>query len=132
MNETQRIEFKKFLGTLNSEIDLSYYADDCETFEELRESIEDNNGFDIDIIYYSRAIEYLKENDNSLRESLEIASDMGYELKNLSSEILASLLASQNARSEFEELETEITNWLEENAQEEEEEEEEEENTNNI
>ena len=130
MNTTQRIEFKKFLGTLKSEIDLPYYADDCETFESLRESIEDNNGFDIEIIYYSRAIEYLKENDNSLRESLEIASDMGYELKNLSSEVLASLLASQNARSEFEELETEITNWLEENAQEEEEEEEEDTTTN--
>lgn len=108
-------EFKKFLSTLSSEIDLPYFADDCETFEELRDAIDNGNGFEVEIIYYSRAIEYLSENDASLKESLSIASELGYDCKYLSSEVLASLLASRNARNEFEELQSEIEQWIEEN-----------------
>ena len=114
-------KFKAFLGTLNSEIDLPYFVDeDTQTFEDLREAIENGGGFDIEIIYYSRAIEYLQNNDASLRESLSIAADLGYEVSNLSSETLASLLASQNARSEFEDLESEISTFLDELNEEEE------------
>ena len=54
-----------------------------------------------DIIYYSRAIEYLKENDPSLSESLGIASEMGYSLEDLDSEKLASLLNYQNTLDTF-------------------------------
>lgn len=115
MTNEQLTKFEEFLGTLNSEIDLPYFAsEDTTTFEELREAIEDGGGFDIEIIYYSRAMEYLTENDNSLNESLSIAAEFGYEPQNLNSEILASLLASRNAREEFEELENEITEFLEE------------------
>tara|TARA_R110000868_G_scaffold380013_1_gene646003 strand:- start:96 stop:485 length:390 start_codon:yes stop_codon:yes gene_type:complete len=125
--ENKLDKLKTFLGTLNSEIDLPYFADeDTQTFEDLREAIENGGGFDIEIIYYSRAIEYLQNNDASLRESLSIAADLGYEVSNLSSEVLASLLASQNARSEFEDLESEISTFLDELNEEEEEEEEEE------
>ena len=66
----------------------------------------------MEVIYYASAMEYLMENDNSLRESLEIANDLGYELKNLNSEILASLLASQNSRDEFADLESEINSFF--------------------
>jgi len=124
MKNEQLTKFKEFLRTLTSEIDLPYFAsEDTTTFEELREAIEDGSGFDIEIIYYSRAMEYLTQNDNSLNESLNIAAEMCYEPQNLNSEILASLLASRNARNEFEELKTEITNFLEELLNEEEEEE---------
>ena len=120
---TTRIDkMKAFYNTLNCEnIDIAYFADEKhQSFEDLREAIEDGNGFDVEIIYYSRAIEYLTENDNSLRESLAIAQDMGYEPKNLSSEILASLLASQNSREEFNELESDIEAFFEELNEEEE------------
>ena len=90
--------------------------------------IENSNGFDIEIIYYQTAIEYLADNDNSLRESLGIAEEMGFSLKNLSSETLARLLASQNSRSEFQELESEINDFFEEEVKPLEEESEEEEN----
>ena len=124
MKNEQLTKFKEFLRTLTSEIDLPYFAsEDTTTFEELREAIEDGSGFDIEIIYYSRAMEYLTQNDNSFNESLNIAAEMCYEPQNLNSEILASLLASRNARNEFEELKTEITNFLEELLNEEEEEE---------
>ena len=57
-------------------------------------------------------MDYLREHDNSLSESMEIANDYGYEPKNINSELLASLLASQNAREEFYELENEIEEFL--------------------
>lgn len=122
MKTAQLEKFKEFLRTLNSTIDLPYFAtEDTTTFEEFRAAIEDGNGFDIEIIYYSNAMEYLTQNDNSLKESLNIAAEMCYEPQNLNSEILASLLASKNAREEFEELENEITEFLEGLGEEEEE-----------
>ena len=45
-----------------------------------------------EIIYYSNAMKYLSENDNSLRESMEIADELGYKPKNINSELLATLL----------------------------------------
>lgn len=86
--------------------------DETTTFEALTEIIENNNGFDVEIIYYSRAIEYLVNNDASLKESLELANDMGLTIDNLSSEVLASLLASQNCRNEWQDLENEIESFL--------------------
>lgn len=74
--------------------------------------VEQDDLFNVEIIYYSKAMEYLSENDASLHDSLALAYDCGYELKNLNSEILASLLASNNSRDDFENLwddvETEI------------------------
>lgn len=52
-----------------------------------------------EIVYYSKAMDYLRENDTSLQESMELASDFGYETKNLNSELLATL-HYQNALSQ--------------------------------
>lgn len=116
-NNAQKIE--TFLRSLRTEVEIMDYIqiediDYSDAYQSIYEMIDENGGFDIDIIYYSRAIEYLKINDNSLRESLEIAQEYGYELKNLNSEILASLLASQNAKKEFYELEKEINDFFNE------------------
>jgi intracellular sulfur oxidation DsrE/DsrF family protein len=102
LNDT--IENVDFTGFLSSE--------DFTTFEEVRDLLEDNGALNIEIIYYSDAMRYLMQNDNSLRNSLELAADFGYELKNLNSETLASLLASENARTEFYQLESEINSIL--------------------
>lgn len=122
---TRLDKMKAFYNTLSCEnIDLAYFADeDHQSFEDLRQAIEDGNGFDVEIIYYSRAIEYLMNNDDSLRESLAIADEMGFEVKNLNSETLASLLASQNSREEFNDLESDIEAFFEELNEEAEEEE---------
>jgi hypothetical protein len=124
MNSTQLEKFKEFLSSLPiNNLDLPYFAsEDTETFEELREAIEEGSGFNVEITYYSTAMEYLSRNDNSLRESLEIASEYGFELSKLNSEILASLLASEYARNDFEDLENEISTFLDELLNEEEEE----------
>lgn len=78
------------------------------------------NGFDVEIIYYKNAIDYLSENDPSLCESLGLAAEMGYTIEKLNSEILASILASQNARENFESLEEDINAFFEELEEEEE------------
>ena len=69
--------------------------------DDLYEELESNDAFNIDIIYYSRAMTYLSENDFSLSESIKIAVQHGYSLENINSELLASLHASQKAREDF-------------------------------
>lgn len=119
MEETIKNKIEDFLKNLDTEVEVLYHVDidniDLEdSFQSICSMIEDNQGFDSEIIYYSRAIEYLQENDPSLRNSLEIASEYGYEVSNLNSEILASLLASQNIREDFYKLEDEITEFFDE------------------
>lgn len=119
MEELVKSKVEEFLKDLNTEIDISNLIDinniDLDdSFQSIYSMIEYNQGFDSEIIYYSNAIEYLKENDPSLRDSLEIASEFGYEISNLNSEILASLLSSQNIREDFYKLEDEITEFFDE------------------
>ena len=111
---TEKIE--DFLSSLDTEIDVLYLVDveTVEDYDDIYDQIQDNGGFDIDVIYYHTAMEYLMENDNSLQESLGIASEMGFEVESLNSETLASLLKSQNVRIEFNELETDINEFFEE------------------
>ena len=114
MNATQLNDLKLFLASLNCEdIDLPYYAtEDTDSADALRDEIQDQGGFNVEVIYYGRAIEYLQKEGPSLRESLEIADEMGYSLKDLSSEVLASLLASRRAEERYSELSDEIQDWF--------------------
>ena len=114
-NNTTAIE--NFLSGLNTEIDILNLINIedinfSDPYNSIYEMIDDNNGFDIEVIYYSNAIDYLRENDPSLKESLGIASEYGFELDSLSSETLASLLKSQNERENFTELESEINDFF--------------------
>lgn len=116
-NNTEKIE--TFLRSLRTEIEIMDYIqiediDYSDAYLSIYEMIEENGGFDIEIIYYSNAINYLKENDASLHESIEIALEYGYELKSINSELLASLLASRNARYEFSELQDKINDFFSE------------------
>ena len=71
--------------------------DELEDYDthQIYDELQDNGFFNVDIIYYSKAIKYLQENDASLSESIEIASEYGYTLDDLNSETLASLHASR-------------------------------------
>ena len=113
-----KTKIENFLSELSTEIDVLNYVDIdsidmSNPFDSIYQMIEDNNGFDIEIIYYSNAIDFLAEHDPSLQESLEIASEYEYEANNLNSEILASLLASEIARDEFHYFESEINDFFE-------------------
>jgi sugar phosphate isomerase/epimerase len=83
-------------------------SDDIETI------LEDNGAFYVEIIYYSRAIKYLSENDASLRSSIDLAVDMGFNLEDINSETLASLHASQKVREDFYSITNEIDEILSE------------------
>jgi hypothetical protein len=119
LTQEQQTNIFNFLNGLNTEVCITDYVNieniDFENpYNSIFETIQENSGFDIEIIYYSNAITYLQKNDPSLRESLEIASELGYTIKNINSELLASLLASQNAINDFLDLENEIENFFSE------------------
>ena len=125
MNTTETTRNEKietFFAELDKVIDLNdnlinyidiESIDAADAFNSIYDMIEENDGFNCEVIYYSNAIKYLQENDPSFKESLEIAAEYGYETKNLNSEILASLLKSQNVRDEFSELRDEINEFFE-------------------
>ena len=113
-----KTKIENFLSDLSTEIDVLNFIDIDnidfnDAFNSIFEMIEDNGGFNVDIIYYSNAIDYLSEHDPSLLESLELASEFSFNLSDINSELLASLLASKNAREEFYELEDEINSFFE-------------------
>jgi hypothetical protein len=111
---TMQQQVINYLNENINNVDFEAYlsGEEFTTFEEVRDLLEDNNAFNVEIIYYSKAMNYLMENDASLKDSFRIAREYGYELKDLNSETLASLLASENARNEFYQLENEIINIL--------------------
>jgi len=90
-----------------SDIDIVYHLDNCDiddedlSFDKITEYFEDQSVFNKEVIYYGRAMEYLMDNDSSLNESMSLAHDLGYTPDNINSELLASLLKSQNLRQEW-------------------------------
>ncbi len=112
---------EKQFAELNNRIELTDYLENLINFEDIDENtdfqdiynmVDDNGGFNVEIIYFSEAIKYLSKNDSSLNESLEIAKEYGYTIDNLSSEILATLHCQNEIRDEFSELENEINEIL--------------------
>lgn len=83
-----------------------------EDFDDLMDILRKDGAFDVEIIYYHKAMKYLQENDPSLTESLNIANDYGYKTCDLNSEMLASLLASQQAEEEFYDYSAQISELL--------------------
>ena len=117
LTETQTQTIFNFLSNLETEICLNDYINindiDFENaFDSINEILDNNSGFDIEIIYYTNAIEYLQKNDPSLKESIELALEYDYKLQDITSEVLASLLASCNAREQFNDLESEINEFF--------------------
>ena len=115
-NET-KIKIENYLNNVTKEINILDYIDvediDIENpFYSIYDLLRDTNAFNVDVIYYHEAINYLKEFDNSLKLSLQIAEDYGYTLKDINSELLASLLASENLVISFCNLQTEIEDFF--------------------
>lgn len=84
----------------DDELDICGYIYRWDTPDEVIEYIKDHEREIIDsqaeTIYYSDAIDYLKENDRTLTESLELAKNAWYDLENLNSCVLATLLKTEN------------------------------------
>lgn len=65
------------------------YLDDQFKFDDYDQAVE--YCYEQEIIYYSKAMNYLIENDGSLRDSINIALEYGGDLANITSEYLASI-----------------------------------------
>ena len=117
MNTEQKNKIEDFLKNLDTDIDILNFVD-VELieldfpFESLWYILDYNGGFNVDIIYHDKAMDYLKENDPSLRKSINLALRMGHNPDQLHSELLASLLASYNTVEKFNELEDEINKYI--------------------
>ena len=87
-------EFKAF------PIDLDNLYQEGDNFQNFCDKLNDEI-FCLEMIYYSNSIEYLKENDNSLFESLSIASEYCYDVSDLNSEVLATLLYQKRTTENY-------------------------------
>ena len=99
MNEKNEIETK---WTITAPSD-SYSSE--ETFDDYEDAYQ--YCIETEIIYYNKAMEYLSEHDWSLTESAEIASDLGFQLKNINSEMLATLHLKNELINSIKEIEYE-------------------------
>lgn len=97
-------EIAEQINELLSEFEFNYQG---ESFDQVHENIQEWI-YQQEIVYYSRAIEYLTENDPSLVESMELADEMGFSVINLNSEALATLLYQNELQTNFYELESEL------------------------
>lgn len=84
---------------INSVLNTEYYDEITSTDELYNVLCERIN--EVEIIYYSTAMEILKEEDQSLTESLNLAHELSYTPENLNSEILATLLICERCNDEL-------------------------------
>lgn len=108
-------ELAASLSSQLEDIDFQYLDwDEINSFDDLEEAVDNNGFFQQEVIYYATAMDYLREEDPSLREALELAGDMGYDAGSLNSEILASILKSERVRESFYELRSEVDDFFDE------------------
>jgi len=93
---------------INSVLNTEYYDEITSTDELYNVLCERIN--EIEIIYYSTAMEILKEEDQSLTESLNLAHELSYTPENLNSEILATLLICERCNDELNDFIQEVEN----------------------
>jgi len=100
--EESNSKYQQLVELFSDKTDISlddYFGEnqmgDIEDSGDLIEKLREENALEVEIIYYANAIEYLAREDASLSDSIEIAVEYGYELENVNSELLASLLATQ-------------------------------------
>ena len=91
---------------MSEETEYTHTVDD-EKFESYDEAVQ--YCYEQDIIYYGTAMDYLREEDCSLRESMQLAHDLGCDLANISSETLATIHYQNELVSSIEEVQLEPT-----------------------
>ena len=108
-------EFMRYLERQIPDIDFSSLDfDEINSYDELTDALYDGGYFDQEVIYYASAMDYLREEDPSLSEALELAGEMGFDAGSLNSEILASLLKSERVKDQYFEMSSEIEDFFDE------------------
>ncbi len=78
------------LEAITTELELTEVYVDGMTFDEFADAVSVYIS-EQEVVYYHEAIKYLLENDSSLNESIAMASEMGYDIDSINSELLATL-----------------------------------------
>ena len=94
---------KENCSLINKYLSWSIALDEASDIEEFIEQLE-KEVYYCEIIYYANALEFLMEYDAGLQEACKIAYELGYETKDLNSELLATLLLQEIIREEIAEL----------------------------
>lgn len=121
MTEKEESVIDKIQDLIDDTDDLSSISfdmdeSDINSADDVFEYIEDKIN-EIEVIYYDNAMKILSKYDPSLRESLEYASDLGYDCKDLNSELLATIACQEWARQDLDnirdDIEDVVDEWLE-------------------
>ena len=121
MTEKEESVINKIQDLIDDTDDLSSISfdmdeSDINSADDVFEYIEDKIN-EIEVIYYDNAMKILSKYDPSLRESLEYASDLGYDCKDLNSELLATIACQEWARQDLDDIRDDIEEvvdeWLE-------------------
>lgn len=97
------------------------------SFEEFYEWLEEWGVLNGEVIYYASAVDYIKENDASMRECFDLLREFGYlndENERLNSEVLASMLQGRILQECISEIAGNMREYIEDHQEEEQEEEE--------
>ena len=97
------------LSQISFDMDESEIGSADDVFEYIEERINE-----IEVIYYDNAMKILSKYDPSLQESLEYASDLGYDCKDLNSELLATIACQEWARQDLDDIRDDIEDIVEE------------------
>ena len=110
MNEEQKDLLERIYSETGIDADYMVNEEMPEDIDAFMEELQERIG-EIEVIYHSRAMEYLAEEDPSLTESLGLAHESGYTTDKINSELLATILKQERAgekiwgfRDEIEEL----------------------------
>jgi len=106
MDRQERINER--LTTLLKETDFADYSfEDHDSADEVIEAIREQINEE-EVIYYANAMDYLREHDCSLNESMALVAEYGYAPDNVNSELLATLLKQKNLNDALSEITGEI------------------------
>ncbi len=120
----QIIKIFKETKYIDNWFDYEYYIEDAINDKDISVFDDgiDNLLCDYLIIYNHKAMDFLMEEDPSLKEAFDYAKELGYTLDNLDSEKLANLVLEARIKDEWHEIRDDIENILEDDTDDEDEE----------
>jgi len=89
------------------DIDLENLYCNEDDFDEFNGKVYEAISYE-EVTYYYEAMKYLTREDASLSESLELASEYGYETESLNSELLATLLYQSKLTEQWGDISKEV------------------------
>lgn len=112
-NEKQ-YDFNDYVWNYIEEEELVECQDSVDVRDYLERINEDRELTDKEVIYYAKAMEYLRKEDPSLQISVWLAHDMWFTIDQVNSEMLASLLMTDDVNEQWCEFINEVEEFCDE------------------